>query len=91
MIDKVLTSFVKPSPFGIGLILVKSQLTNKLKVNPQYLTLDENANLAAPILCGAAPLFTFFAFSGKPQKIMEGLPVVRANWLKRAGCRFSPQ
>ena len=36
-------------------------------------------------------LSTFFAFSGKPQKIMEGLPVVRANWLKRAGCRFSPQ
>ena len=52
----------------------------------------ETPNLAPTThLFEAAGLFTFFAFSGKPQKIMEGLPVVGANWVKRAGCRFSPK
>ena len=60
--------------------------------NPQLSDLGSKPQFSsAPSFVEKLLLSTFFAFSGKPQKIMEGLPVVWANWVKRAGCRFSPK
>ena len=54
----------------------RSKLTNLPYLNPQSSDLGSKPQFSsAPSFVEKLLLSTFFAFSGKPQKIMEGLPV----------------